>query len=80
MTWSVDGGEAAGRRLLVRWRETGGPPVQKSRKKGFGSELTERQVDYELEGEVEVEFAPGGLEATLAIPLTRELLELPSGT
>jgi two-component system CheB/CheR fusion protein len=80
VVWNVegDGDGEAGRRLVIRWRESGGPPVGKPARRGFGSELIERQVGYELEGEVGIEFAPGGLAATLTIPLNVELLELPT--
>ena len=62
---------------MVRWRETGGPAVEEPGVKGFGSELIERHVGYELDGEVDLRFAPAGLEVTFVIPMAGELLEAP---
>src|SRR5207249_5005423 len=40
--------EQKGQRLLFRWSESGGPPVAKPQRRGFGSELIERSMSYEL--------------------------------
>ncbi|OYW10280.1 MAG: hypothetical protein B7Z53_01345, partial [Rhodospirillales bacterium 12-71-4] len=69
ITWSV-GGEAPDTRLLLRWREEGGPPVQPPLRGGFGSKLIERQVRHDLRGSIEIEFHEQGLRAALTIPLS----------
>jgi light-regulated signal transduction histidine kinase (bacteriophytochrome) len=54
--------------LYVKWRETGGPPVQPPRRRGFGSVIIERVIPFDLKGSAQVNFLPGGLEADFFIP------------
>jgi light-regulated signal transduction histidine kinase (bacteriophytochrome)/CheY-like chemotaxis protein len=62
--WSLDeGGE-----LVLSWRERGGPPVQAPSRRGFGSTIIERSIPYELDGEAQVQFRLGGLEADFRVP------------
>lgn len=69
-TWSVDGGAGA-RRLMLDWRERGGPTVVEPTRKGFGTRLIEQQIGHGLGGEVDIRFVPDGLHARLAFPLNR---------
>jgi len=60
-------------RLELVWRELDGPPVvAPPDRKGFGSRLIERNVRHDLAGDVELDYASGGLIATFSIPLDRE--------
>ncbi len=59
-------------RLELTWTELGGPPVTPPDRKGFGSRLIERNVRHDLAGEIEVDYASGGLIVTFSIPLDRE--------
>jgi len=68
LTWTVDG-EADARRLMLIWRESGGPPVQTPKARGFGSRLIERGLAAALKAEVRLDFAPAGAVLTLAAPL-----------
>jgi PAS domain S-box-containing protein len=61
--------EAGNRRLIFRWSESGGPPVQPPSRRGFGSRLIERSLAQDLGGEVKVDFAPTGVVCTLDAPL-----------
>ncbi|HYG88093.1 MAG TPA: CheR family methyltransferase [Azospirillum sp.] len=70
--WTTEGD--GGQHLVIRWSESGGPPVAASSRKGFGSELIERELRYELGGVAAVEFRPQGVEATLNIPMRDTLL------
>jgi PAS domain S-box-containing protein len=56
--------------LRLKWTETGGPPVKKSGRKGFGSIVIERGLSLDLDAEVHADFGPGGLVFTADIPLT----------
>jgi two-component sensor histidine kinase len=70
LTWNVlpeRGGEE--RRLVVRWTESGGPPVTSPERRGFGLRLLERGLAQQLEAEVELGFEPGGLRAVLGMPI-----------
>lgn len=67
LTWSIEGG--AERRLHLRWAESGGPPVVEPARRGFGSMMIERALSSELQGHVDLEFAPDGLVCTIDAPL-----------
>ena len=54
--------------LIIRWEETGGPPVSLPGKDSFGMTMIRNVIPHELEGEVDIEFSPGGVRATLVIP------------
>ncbi len=45
----------------MRWAESGGPPVTKPTRRGFGSTVIGRLVEAQLEAKVELSFAPEGL-------------------
>ena len=57
-----------GAALVVRWRETGGPPPGATGRNGFGTELLRRQVRHEWGGTVTSEFLPEGIQVTLVLP------------
>ncbi len=60
--------------LWIEWRESGGPPVPPPQRRGLGTDLIERQFRYELKGRAVLDFMPGGLLATLRMPLDPKLL------
>src|SRR5690606_34209261 len=68
LSWQIDGGDK-GRRISLLWQETGGPPVRAPDDKGFGMQLIERACTYELEGEVELDYAAGGLSCRVTFPI-----------
>jgi two-component sensor histidine kinase len=45
--------------LRLRWSVTGGPPVAKPRRQGFGSRLIARGLAHELNGDVQLRYDPG---------------------
>ena len=69
LTWLGDR-TASPPRLLMRWEEKGGPPVQPPSRKGFGSRLIERSLAQDLDAEVRMEYATTGLTCTLEVPLS----------
>ena len=54
--------------LQMLWRETGGPIVRPPTRRGFGSVIIERTVPFDLQGQAEVRYPPGGFEADFLIP------------
>ncbi|SKA26900.1 HWE histidine kinase domain-containing protein [Consotaella salsifontis] len=72
--WSV-GGEAPLRRLVLEWKESGvrGPPPREPRE-GFGTELLDRTLDYQLGAKVERRFEPNGLRCRIEMPLTERII------
>lgn len=63
--WALDAADLA----ELHWREEGGPPVVAPRKRGFGRDLIEKIVAHELKSEVELTFAPEGVECRLKVPV-----------
>jgi PAS domain S-box-containing protein len=70
IAWSADT-TPAGKRLLLSWKENGGPSVTPPAQKGFGSRVLERGLAHELEGTVHLDYRPDGLICTMDIPLPR---------
>jgi two-component sensor histidine kinase len=55
--------------LLMRWRETGGPPVHEPADSGLGLRLIERSLAKVLDSRVDLRFAPTGIEVDILLPL-----------
>ncbi|MEO6092270.1 MAG: HWE histidine kinase domain-containing protein [Novosphingobium sp.] len=65
--------EAAGKRLVLRWRERDGPPVTPPAHKGFGSWVIERGLAHELGGRVTLDYLSHGVACTIDIPAPAEM-------
>jgi len=64
-----------GRWLCLHWRETGGPTVTPPTRKGFGSRVIEQGLPHELQGNVSIDYAPGGIICTIDVPAPRAMLD-----
>ena len=62
--WSV-----SGRRLLLDWVETGGPPVSPPTRRGFGSDLIDTTLNRSLNGSAALAYLPEGFAFSLQLPL-----------
>ena len=51
------------------WTERGGPPVALPARRGFGTRLIERSLAQDLNGGVEIHFAPEGVQFVVDAPL-----------
>ncbi|WP_363485518.1 HWE histidine kinase domain-containing protein [Mesorhizobium sp.] len=67
--WEVE--EAETPRLRLTWTESGGPRVSPPTSTGFGSQLIQFAIAYDLRGKVEPIYAATGLIVEMVIPLTR---------
>ncbi|MCP3905887.1 MAG: GAF domain-containing protein [Planctomycetes bacterium] len=65
----VAGAPERGRQLKVHWTEGDGPPVAPPKRRGFGTELIEHMISYQLHGESMLAFDEAGVRCTLVIPL-----------
>jgi two-component sensor histidine kinase len=65
--WRVIEGDPPEVRLT--WRESGGPLVVTPRKRGFGSQLIERNLAQALGGTAKLQFAPDGVRAEIVARL-----------
>ena len=57
------------RRLILDWRERGGPPVEAPDRKGFGSRLLVQGLTSDLGAAAELTFDPAGLRCRIDAPL-----------
>jgi PAS domain S-box-containing protein len=55
--------------LRIEWQETGGPPVRAPERSGYGTDAIRDLIPYELDGTVDLEFAPQGARCVLNIPV-----------
>jgi len=65
VTWKRDGD-----RLLLDWRETGGPKVSEGGDAGFGTTLIRRAAALQLGGSAELTFEPDGIVCHIELALT----------
>jgi two-component system CheB/CheR fusion protein len=79
ISWKIQPGDGeAGRELVIRWVERGGPRVDKPVRPGFGSQLVQQQLRYEFNGKVDMDFAEDGLHTTLSLPAEPSVVSEPS--
>lgn len=76
VSWQLDDA-ADPTQLIFEWRERGGPAVAQPKRKGFGSELLERTLAFELKSKTTLTFNRSGLHCTIAIPLSRRVVHTP---
>jgi PAS domain S-box-containing protein len=62
-----------GHRLALTWLERGGPPVEGSGSRGFGTTLIERVVRFDLDGEAAFNFEPDGIRCVLSFALKADV-------
>jgi two-component system CheB/CheR fusion protein len=69
VTWLAEGTGLA-QQLVLHWVEDGGPKIEKlPKRRGFGSELIERQLRHDLGGTIDIDYAEAGVRMTLTLPL-----------
>jgi two-component system, chemotaxis family, CheB/CheR fusion protein len=56
--------------LIFDWRAKGGPQVKPPKRSGFGTEILERTLAFELKGRPSLLFNPGGVHFTVVVPLS----------
>jgi two-component system CheB/CheR fusion protein len=75
VTWRIERGETD--RLRLQWREEGVAMAPEApRRRGFGTELLERTLPYELDAKATIDFLAGGVCATIDLPLNDRVVLL----
>jgi chemotaxis methyl-accepting protein methylase/two-component sensor histidine kinase len=74
--WRIKGTEEQS--LVLEWRESGGPIVQPPQRQGFGTEMLERTLSFELKAKTVLDFDAKGFRCSIVIPLTNRLALAPS--
>ena len=73
ISWTIAGNGSP--RLELKWAERGGPRIDAlPKRRGFGSELIERGIRFELQGEAKLEAVDGSLQCRIVIPADPEHL------
>jgi PAS domain S-box-containing protein len=67
VTYAVTG-EGDQSRLVVQWRDSGGPPVKPPTRRGFGTSLIEEVIRRTFRGDVVLEYPPEGLVCRMTLP------------
>lgn len=73
VTWQLDE-SGPERRVTLQWHESGVqmPAGGTPPRRGYGSELIERALPYQLRAETRLEFGPDGVRCMLSIPITAD--------
>ena len=74
ISWDV-GGTGSDAEFVLRWTESGGPPVPQNGEPGFGTRIIRDVPSGRLRGEVETEYAPQGFRFTLRCPAANVLAQ-----
>jgi two-component system CheB/CheR fusion protein len=73
-SWVIEGDSPG--HLRLTWAERGGPTLEQLPKRGFGTELIEKGVPFELRGDAKLEVVDGGLQCRISVPAELDLLTL----
>jgi two-component system, chemotaxis family, CheB/CheR fusion protein len=76
ITWTIEGDPPT--LLEWTWTERGGPQVDDLPTRGFGTELIERGMRFELQGEATLDAVAGGLQCRIKIPTNPRYINLGS--
>ena len=70
VTWELKG-ESPSPAVALEWRESGVfmPAVGPPKRKGYGSELIERALPYQLRAKTKLEFGPDGVRCAIMVPV-----------
>jgi PAS domain S-box-containing protein len=74
ITWTLET-EPDGRWLCLHWREKDGPVVTPPSRKGFGTRVLEQGLAHELNGKVDLNYAPDGIVCTIHVPAPQAVLD-----
>jgi two-component sensor histidine kinase len=69
VSWDYRNSGDAATRLMIVWRETGGPPVSTPTRYGYGTSLICDLIPHELGGTVDLAFLSDGVCCQIEIPL-----------
>jgi PAS domain S-box-containing protein len=76
IAWAIEMDASEERRLVVSWRESGGPPVEKPKQSGFGHAVLERLAVMALGGTARLDWAREGVCWRLEAPASTVAGEL----
>lgn len=71
ITWTVKS-SGADEIIELDWNEIGGPPVTKPSRKGFGTTVIQSSIQQELQGTIDLQYAPSGVRCRISLKLPEE--------
>jgi two-component system CheB/CheR fusion protein len=74
VVWTIAGESPS--RIELTWTERGGPKIDGLPTRGFGMELIERGIRFELQGEAKFDAIDGGLQCKLVVPANPQHITL----
>ena len=74
IAWKVEP-NPKGKRMRLRWQESGGPPVALPNRNGFGSRLMKGGLAQDLNGEVRLDYDAAGVVCEIVMPIFAERME-----
>jgi two-component sensor histidine kinase len=75
--WIVEPTDGAEQRLVIRWRETGGPAVHTPEGPDYGRDLIETGLHQQIGATDSISFGPDGVQAEIALPVSGNLVLSP---
>jgi two-component sensor histidine kinase len=75
LAWRIERGDGDEWCVVLDWRETGvemSDRGSRTARKGYGSELIERALPYQLKAETRLEFGPDGVRCRIVMVVERE--------
>jgi two-component sensor histidine kinase len=72
--WRIEDPGTPEARLVIDWRESGGPPLDGPQARGYGRELIETGLREQIGAAGSLTFADGGVTAEIALPLSSGLV------
>lgn len=74
VAWSIDEcGAGKPSDLCLIWKETGGSDVGQPERHGFGTQVLNDMLRYELNARVDLAFEPDGLRCTVRLPFVQRI-------
>jgi PAS domain S-box-containing protein len=70
VSWSLHEETKEGAMLRVEWQESGVPTIEPERR-GYGRELIERALPYQLDASTSFEYGSDGVRCTICVPVAR---------
>jgi PAS domain S-box-containing protein len=72
VTWQIE--QAENRSIVLDWRESGvAIQAGEPKRRGYGSELIERAIPYQLKARTRLDFGPQGVNCQIAVPVTEQV-------
>lgn len=71
VAWTVE--RAGPAQLHLCWTEQDGPPPAEDRRAGFGTEVIERMLAYQLGGAGSLDVLPEGVACTMTLPISNDV-------